>query len=427
MNKISRGNWAIIWVGGITSQICWNIENQWFPVFVYSKIAPNPDIITWMVALSAISTTLCSILIGAWSDRVGKRKPFISIGYILWSIFTIAFGATQFMPKDNMMLLAISVVGADAIMSFFGSVGFDAGYHPWLSDISNEKTRGQIGAAISIQPMVAAVICSLAGGLFLSMDMLFEFFMIIGLLVGVVGVMSLFVVKDSTQLKPNTTERSILSQVISIFKPKNIRKHKQLWSVMMIYLVYFTAGNIFYSYSYNYGLYTLKIDPLLLGGLMVVVYIACAIGTIPAIRYINEKRYFGLFIVAILLASLGLCLYAFNSIVFAAIGLILNGIGGAIVFQILVAWGKNLFPENQRGVYEGLRNIVFVMIPMIIGPSIAAPIVKTFGEAIVINGQAGFTPPSTLFLVSGICTLLTLIPLYYAHKEFKKDEALKLA
>ena len=49
MGKISRKNWILIWILGMTGQICWNIENSWFNTFVYDKIAPEPAIVSWMV------------------------------------------------------------------------------------------------------------------------------------------------------------------------------------------------------------------------------------------------------------------------------------------------------------------------------------------------------------------------------------------
>lgn len=81
--------WVLVWGLGLVGQLCWNIENQWFNTFVYAKIAKDPTIISWMVAISAIATTIATFLFGTLSDRKGKRKNFIGIGYILWGIFTI--------------------------------------------------------------------------------------------------------------------------------------------------------------------------------------------------------------------------------------------------------------------------------------------------------------------------------------------------
>ena len=101
MEKISRKNWALIWVLGMAGQICWNIENSWFNTFVYRKIAPDPSIVAWMVGVSAVVSTFCTFLIGTASDRLGRRRPFIAFGYILWGVFTIGFGGTELLPDGK--------------------------------------------------------------------------------------------------------------------------------------------------------------------------------------------------------------------------------------------------------------------------------------------------------------------------------------
>ncbi|MBQ1291066.1 MAG: hypothetical protein IIY28_06925, partial [Lachnospiraceae bacterium] len=120
--------WAMVWALGLAGQLCWNMENQWFNTFVYARIAKDPTIISWMVAVSAAATTFSTFLFGCVSDRLGKRRILISAGYILWGIFTILFGMTQYLtdartPGTVLTGVAAAVVLADAVMSFFGSMG----------------------------------------------------------------------------------------------------------------------------------------------------------------------------------------------------------------------------------------------------------------------------------------------------------------
>ena len=164
--------WLMVWGMGLAGQLCWNVENQWFNTFVYAKIAKDPTIISWMVAVSAITTTIATFLFGTLSDRKGKRKPFMVAGYILWGIFTILFGMTEFITKGQpsagasaVMLAGTAVVIADAVMSFFGSMGNDASFNAWLNDNMTEKNRGGIGAALATQPVIGTIIGTVAGGL----------------------------------------------------------------------------------------------------------------------------------------------------------------------------------------------------------------------------------------------------------------------
>ena len=128
-------NILLLWLVGLAGQLCWNLENQWFNTFVYAEVGPFPQIVNAMVAVSAIATTFATFFFGTLSDRAGKRKPFISIGYIIWGIFTIAFGLTGLLTKFTMNIWALAtvIVLADTVMSFFGSMGNDAGFSPPLT------------------------------------------------------------------------------------------------------------------------------------------------------------------------------------------------------------------------------------------------------------------------------------------------------
>ena len=90
MKKKNGYFWVLVWGLGLAGQLCWNMENQWFNTFVYEKIAKNPTIISWMVAISAIATALSTFLTGTMVDRRGRRKRAVAIGYIFWGILQFA-------------------------------------------------------------------------------------------------------------------------------------------------------------------------------------------------------------------------------------------------------------------------------------------------------------------------------------------------
>ena len=146
--------WSILWGMGLAGQLCWNMENQWFNTFVYAKISGDVSIVTWMVIVSAIVTTVSTFFFGTLSDRLGKRKIFVSLGYIIWGFTTIAFGMTEYAKDSGIgVLVTLSgalVVATDAVMSFFGSMGNDSGFNVWLNDYTDEHNMGQIGAALAV-------------------------------------------------------------------------------------------------------------------------------------------------------------------------------------------------------------------------------------------------------------------------------------
>ena len=65
---------------------------MYFNVFLYNTISTDPRYIASMVGWSAATATMTTLLMGALSDRVGRRKVFICGGYLLWGLSTAAFG-----------------------------------------------------------------------------------------------------------------------------------------------------------------------------------------------------------------------------------------------------------------------------------------------------------------------------------------------
>ena len=81
MKRLSGRMWASFILIGFVGQLAWTIENMYFNVFLYNTISTDPNAIATMVAASAAAATITTLLMGALSDRVGRRKPFICAGY----------------------------------------------------------------------------------------------------------------------------------------------------------------------------------------------------------------------------------------------------------------------------------------------------------------------------------------------------------
>lgn len=440
-SKISVRNWVIIWIAGLAGQLCWNIENQWFNTFVYAKIAPNPSIISWMVAVSAIVSTLSTFISGTGSDRLGKRKPFIVTGYIMWGVFTIIFGLTEFLPINNLIVMGTVVVFADAVMSFFGSLGNDAGFNPWTTDISNEKNRGGLGAVVAIQPIIATIIGSLIGGLIIENEHLgyMGFFLIMGLFVIGVGIYSAFVLKDSPTLKPNRDEKGYFHQFANAFNFKLLWKNRLLLIVLTIFSVFFISFNVYFPHLLNYFIYTRSYSAGTAGILLGIGLIIAIPFTLIASKFINKGKYVQVVSFALIGNIIGLFIMVLSHFVgnnamlnqlVIVVAVVFVGGGYMVIYQALMMWCKNLYPEEQRGQLEGVRLFFYVCIPMVLGPAIANPVIQSLGKHIIIDydgvGIAGFAPSKELFYVAAAVALLTFIPIYMAsryqknHREITK-------
>ena len=89
--KKQPGFWAALVIFSLVGQIAWVMENMYFNVFIYKMFGASAEAISGMVAASAVAATVTTLLIGALSDKIGKRKLFICGGYILWGISILSF------------------------------------------------------------------------------------------------------------------------------------------------------------------------------------------------------------------------------------------------------------------------------------------------------------------------------------------------
>ena len=160
--------------------------------------------------------------------------------------------------------------------------------------------------------------------------------------------------------------------------------------------------------------------------------------TIPCTKLLNNNKAPLLCFISTVLNSIGVGLLGLfvrpenvntNSIwnPMLLIGVLLLGMGYVLFLQSSTVWGKQLYPEDARGQFEGIRILFFVLIPMVVAPLIANPIIKKSGEFVDENGLTAYLPTYTLLLVGAALVLLTIIPLIPAKKYHDKRISEKTA
>jgi len=434
--------WFLMWGLGLAGQLCWNIENQWFNTFVYAKIAKDSSIVTLMVITSALVTTFSTFLFGTLSDRIGSRRRFVSIGYIVWGLTTILFGLTEFVGRGHVgtgakvsVWAAVLVILADDFMSFFGSMGNDSGYNAWSNDMTTDKNRGQVGAVLAIQPVIGTIVGTVLGGLLIGAENNYQrLFWSMGLFVIGTGLISLFLLKDAPDLKPHR-EGSFGKQFAAIFKAEGFFSHKELMLACITTAVFFISFNVYFVHMGNWMIYRMGFDAARMGIIQGLSLLAASLSVIPAIGLINKSRTPRLAAFAIILNSLGLCILSLfikpasvnPDAVFSLkniplfLSVFLAGTGQILVTQSMTMWVKELYPETSRGQFEGMRILFFVLTPMIIGTIIGNFLVKN-GAGSVVN-EFGITeniPVESIYVCGAVLALCAFIPLYFASKLYNK-------
>ena len=188
----------------LTGQVAWTVENMYFNVFIYKMFNASADAISLMVAASAIAATVTTLIIGALSDKIGKRKIFICGGYIAWGVTIWSFSLVRmdvihalFPAAASAAALGVSLtIILDCVMTFFGSSANDACFNAWLTDMSDDSNRGAVEGINAMMPLVSILV--VFGG-FMSFDLNLAqswttIFNIIGIAVIGIGVLGIFLI-----------------------------------------------------------------------------------------------------------------------------------------------------------------------------------------------------------------------------------------
>ncbi len=412
--KISANNWVAMVMLALSGQIAWAVENTWFNTFVNDEISPNPGIISAMVAASAITATLATFLMGTFSDRVGKRKAIILCGYILWGVSTAVFPLSSLANSTVVSVVLLLIL--DCVMTFFGSTANDACFNAWITDITDGTNRGSVSGILEVFPLVALVVTTVASGVVIDTFGYTVFFICLGAIVSLSGIIGAFFMKDVTTLSPKNN-LSYKKQLLQTFSFSALKKDKKLKWLLICILTFTAAEQIAVPYQIIYFTQTLNFNYSEIGlYLGIMTLLSGALGVAFGLIVDKAEKYKSM-VFSLVVSSVGFFIVASaKTMLLLCIGIFVMAFG--IVAKIIVsgAWLRDLTPQNEVGGFQGVRMVFRVLLPMVIGPYIGQLIISTFGQAIVVDGNSGFLPTNLIFVVAGVCTLLAFIPLYIMNK-----------
>ncbi|HSM24291.1 MAG TPA: MFS transporter [Anaerolineaceae bacterium] len=414
--------WFVIGILYLSGQIAWGVENAWFNTFVFDTLTPDPRPIAWMVAISAITATVTTLLIGTLSDRtytrLGRRRPYILFGYILWGIVTALFPMVSLLRPIG--LAVFMVILADAIMTFFGSTANDANFNAWTTDITDKTNRGRVEGLIQMSVFVSFIITTALAGMVIEQFGYFVFFYGLGGLVALTGFIGGLMLKDApvSEEERNQQRLPYWREVLNIFRFSIVRENKILFLLFLAILVNGIAWQVTFPYLLIYIEHFLGYDKGTMGLIMGGVLIITAISTIPIGMLVDRvsRRTFILWV-------------AFSAAVTALIFSFARGIPSLLIAGTLQtvtmaafgivsgAWLKDLYPSQQRGQFQGVRMVFWVLLPMVIGPAIGSFLIRSFGIPTTLNGEAGFIPTPVIYYAAALINLLALLPLIRIPKQ----------
>ena len=402
-SKLGGRFWAAMLIFGLMGQVAWVVENMYFNVFIYKMFHASAGEISAMVMASAVVAALTTIVMGAVSDRVGRRKAFMSVGYVIWGLTIVSFAWL----KNVLMVIVM-----DCVMTFFGSTANDAAYNAWLTDRGDETNRGRIEGVNSMMPLVSILIVF---GSFLSFDLermasWRTIYYIIGAATFLIGLAGAFLIEDAPNLRPVTA--SYGETLLYSFRPSTIRANGRLYLVLGLFAVFGISIQIFmpylliyYEQSLGMANYVLILAPAILLAAVVTVFYG---------RLYDRKGFrFSIWPVLLMLGLGYALLLAFRATAPVFVGSLLMMCGYLCGMSVFGAQIRDLIPANRSGQFQGVRIIGQVFIPGLIGPFIGAAVLKNAETIINSDGTTSFLPNANIFLAAlvaaAVLAVLTIL------------------
>ncbi len=404
--------YASLVIFGLVGQIAWVVENMYFNVFIYKMFHASPADISAMVMASAVAATVTTLLMGALSDKLGRRKVFIAGGYILWGISILSFALIRedtvglLFPAASVSAVCVTaVIIMDCVMTFFGSTANDACFNAWLTDSTTHQNRGAAEGINAMMPLVA--ILAVFGG-FMGFDLgepssWTAIFAIIGVAVTVIGVAGFFLIEEPHK-KADGTNR-YFANILYGFRPSVVRANPWLYLLLIAFALFGISIQIFMPYLILYYTEGLRMEGYVL--IMAPAIILASVCTVLWGRLHDKVGFRRSVLPALGMLCAGyILLYFFRSTPLVFVGSLLMMCGylaGSAVFGAVI---RDYTPEGRAGMFQGLRIVGQVLIPGVIGPAIGAWVLRNAETVIGDDGTEAFVPNQNIFLAALVAAVV---------------------
>mgnify|MGYP003293817610 FL=1 len=447
MNKnngqLTKRVWAGILLFMFMGSLAWNVENMYFNTFlsdcVYNEGAFGAsltltDAINIMVTLSAITAVVTTFIMGTLSEKLRNRKAFISFGYIAWGIVTALFG---FITKENVAnifgltdpgkiitVTAWIVVIMDMIMTFMGSTSNDSAFNAWVTDVTTPESRPKVETAFTFMGFIAMGVIMVVGSMAQSGAIPYSvFFVGMGTVVAIVGIAGVFLIDNPKKFenaeKKNT---SYWADLFYGFRPSVIKENSGLYLVLSALCIFNIAFQVFFPYLFVYlGDVVLPanadVNFLSVGIILpAVIAVVAIVAGIVILMKVAEKSKSVAFLTSSALLVVGLFILSTSTNILTIIVGIAPVLIGYLVLTIqLGASTRDYTPQDNVGLFQGIRMVFSVLIPMVVGPTLGNIATKN------TTGADDVLPTKAIFLYAGVVALFVFIPMIALLKKEKKN------
>ena len=435
---LSTRSMVVLLLFGMIGQIAWSVENMYFNLFVFEKIAPDLNTVTLMVQASGVVATLVTLIAGALSDKTGNRRTFISVGYIIWGVTVALFGFLSSdlvadimgVPVEQAVPVALVLaVVCDCIMTLFGSTSNDAAFNAWVTDNTESSYRGKIEGILAILPLLAMLVVAGGFGILVKIVGYTNLFLGLGVVITLSGVSGLFLIRDSDRLEKSGR----LRDMIYGFKPSTVKSNPTLYLSFIVVMIYGIACQIFMPYMIIYMTTYLNftvVEYSIVFGAAILIGAGINLYLTRLSDKLNKATL--LYFATVIMAAGLFAMYLFKNgtHLFKLIGFGVSGcvmITGYIFISALAgAIVRDNTPAADAGKLQGIRMIFSVLVPMIVGPMIGNGINRAANIPLPDANSpdmmtTAYIPAPEIYLAAGITLILLFVFIPLLAKSQRKQ------
>ncbi len=458
MNKnngqLTKRVWAGILLFMFMGSLAWNVENMYFNTFLNDMVFNEgamgssltlTDAVNIMVTLSAITAAVTTFIMGTLSEKMKNRKVFISFGYIAWGIVTALFGlitkenvASVFGLTDNAKIVTVTawiVIVMDMIMTFMGSTSNDSAFNAWVTDVTTPETTAKVETVFTFMGFIAMAVIMVVGSLAQGGVIPYSVFFIgLGVFVTLVGVIGIFLLENPKKFedaKKETKKSSYWADLFYGFRPSVVKENSNLYLILSSGCLFNSAFQVFFPYLFIYlGSVVIPANEgvnFLSAGVIIpaVIAIVAAVAGIVILMKVYTKNKAAAFIPSVILLIVGLLILSSTKNIVGIIAGVAPTLIGYIVIMIQFgATVRDNIPQDKVGLFQGIRMIFLVLIPMVVGPTLGNIAAKNSDVVYIENGAEKVLPTEAMFLYAAVVAALIFIPMLAFLKK-DKERALK--
>ena len=313
-------------------------------------------------------------------------------------------------------------------MTFMGSTSNDTAFQAWVTDVTVPHQRPVVETVLSVVGTISSFAVTGVGSFAQAGTISYKiFFAGLGLVVTLCGIAGLFLIKDPPRTAQiNNSSSSYWADLFYGFRPSVIKANARLYLSLASFCFAIIAFQVFYPYLLTYIQYVvipdnggieniLKPSVIITAVVVVIVTLACIV---TLLKLSTKKRGFCL-VTGVVVLTVGFFLLSTSTSIYVIlVSIVPVVIGNALVNILFGATVKDFIPEGKAGLFQGIRMIFAVMLPMLIGPVIGDMACQHAAQTILneVNAEV-IVPAKDMFLWAGVVCVFALIPLYFLIKK----------